>query len=324
MRRRWPLWQRILFAAEAAALLPFYLLAVALPLDVGSAVGGAIARVIGPRLPISRRARHTIRLAFPDACDQEVERILTGMYDNYGRVVFEYPHIKEFWDEQLYRQIEAEGGIDGWRPRIESGEMETLQSKRIEVVGLRNYLDMYYHDGPVVIFSAHLGNFEIMPLWTSRVGMPAAVLFRTPNNPYVARLIEFIRRGNGELIPKGLDGALRTTKVLEAGGRLGMLVDQKQNRGIEVPFFGLPAMTATAAAKLALRYDAPIHGAWVERTGGAYFRIHITPALERPAGGTEAERIRALTARMNEEIEQWVRQAPEQWLWLHQRWPKGL
>lgn len=324
MRRNWPLWQWILFALEAAALLPFYLLAVALPLDIGSAVGGAIARTVGPRLPISRKARHTIRLAFPDASDEEVERILVGMYDNYGRVVFEYPHIRAFWDEELYRQIESEGGIDGLRQRIESGEVETLRGKRIEAHGLRHYVAMYYHDGPVVVVSAHLGNFEIMPLWTARVGMPAAVLFRTPNNPFVARLIAFIRRGSGELIPKGLDGALRTTKVLEAGGRLGMLVDQKQNRGIEVPFFGLPAKTGTAAAKLALRYDAPLYGAWVERTRGAHFRIHITPPIEKPTEGTEAERIRAMTIKINEELERWVRQAPEQWLWLHQRWPKGL
>ncbi len=324
MRRIWPLRQRILFALEAAGLLPFYLLALALPLDIGSSMGGAIARALGPRLPMSRTARHGIRLAFPEASDAEVERILRGMYDNYGRMVFEYPHIKAFWDDDLYAQVEAMGGLDALRHRSEAGEKITLEGRRIEVAGVENYLAMLYHDGPVVVFSAHLGNFEIMPLWSARIGMPVAVVVRVPNNPIVARLIGFIRRGHGELLPKGLDGAIRTKKIMESGGRIGMLVDQKQNRGIEVPFFGLPAMTPTAAAKLAIRYDCPIYGAWVERTRGAHFRVHITPALEKPSDGTEPERIRELTARVNEEMEKWIRQAPEQWLWLHRRWPKTL
>lgn len=324
MRRRWPLRQRILFVLEAAGLLPFYLLALALPLDLGSAVGGAIARAIGPRLPMSRTARHGIRLAFPEASDEEVERILTGMYDNYGRMVFEYPHIKAFWDDALYDRVEAEGGLDALKRRADAGETITLKGKRIEAVGVENYLAMYYHEGPVVIFSAHLGNWEIMPLWSAKIGMPVSAVVRVPNNPIAARLIQFIRRGHGELVPKGLDGALRTTKIMDEGGRLGMQVDQKQNRGIEVPFFGLPAMTPTAVAKLAIRYDCPLHGAWVERTQGAHFRVHVTPALDKPGQGSEADRIRALTIRVNEELEAWIRQVPEQWLWLHRRWPKTL
>jgi len=324
MRRTWPLRQRILFALEAAGLLPFYLLALALPLDVGSAVGGAIARTLGPRLPMSRTARHGIRLAFPDAPDAEVERILAGMYDNYGRMVFEYPHIKSFWDDDLYDQVEALGGLDALRRCAEAGEAITLKGKRIEAEGVENYLAMLYRDGPLVLFSAHLGNFEIMPLWSARIGMPVAVVVRVPNNPIVARLIAFIRRGHGELVPKGLEGSVRTKQIMESGGRIGMLVDQKQNRGVEVPFFGLPAMTPTAVAKLAIRYDCPLHGAWVERTQGARFRIHVTPAMEKPSEGTEQERVRELTARVNEELERWIRQAPEQWLWLHRRWPKTL
>lgn len=324
MRRKWPLRQWLLFVLEAAAVYPLYAVARLIPLDLGSALGGAIARTVGPRLPMSRAARHTIRLAFPDADAAEVERILVGMYDNYGRVAFEYPHIRQFWEPELLRRVEAEGGFEALRRRVEAGETLTVRGRRIEGVGVENIVRMYFHEGPLVVFCAHLGNFEIMPQWAARLGMPIAALVRVPNNPLVARLIAFIRRGAGELIPKGLEGAVRTGQIMEAGGRLGMLVDQKQNRGIEVPFFGLPAMTSTAAAKLAVRYGCPLFGAWVERTHGAHFRVHVTPPLAMPSEGSADERIRALTIRINEELETWIRQAPEQWLWLHRRWPKTL
>jgi len=100
-----------------------------------------------------------------------------------------------------------------------------------------------------------------------------------------------------------------------------MMVDQKMNDGIPVPFFGRDVMTAPALAELALRYDCPVVPARVERLKGAYFRLLIYPPLELVKTGDRQADVAANMAQVNAILEQWIRDTPEQWLWLHNRWP---
>jgi KDO2-lipid IV(A) lauroyltransferase len=109
---------------------------------------------------------------------------------------------------------------------------------------------------------------------------------------------------------------------MEKGGRLGMLVDVKENKGVALPFFGRPAMTGTALATLALRYDAIVLGVYTERLGGDRSRITLEPPLDLPRAGNDAADVRAIMAAINARVEAWVRVRPDQWLWLHKRWPR--
>ena len=107
-----------------------------------------------------------------------------------------------------------------------------------------------------------------------------------------------------------------------AGGEIGMLVDQKMTDGIAVPFFGRDAMTAPALAQFALKYDAPIVPIRAERLDGAHFRVTFYPALEVTKTGNRHDDIQAIMTDVNATMESWIRERPEQWLWLHRRWPK--
>jgi KDO2-lipid IV(A) lauroyltransferase len=100
-----------------------------------------------------------------------------------------------------------------------------------------------------------------------------------------------------------------------------MLVDQKMNDGITVPFFGRPAMTAPAIARLGLRFQCPLLPIRVERLQGARFRLTVLPALDIVDTGDAAADVLSTMTRVNAVIESWVRARPEQWLWLHRRWP---
>ncbi len=100
-----------------------------------------------------------------------------------------------------------------------------------------------------------------------------------------------------------------------------MLVDQKLNEGILVPFFGRPAMTATALALLALRFDCDVLPARVERPPGARFRLTVFPPLALPRSGDDGADVAALTTTVTAVIESWIRERPEEWLWIHRRWP---
>jgi KDO2-lipid IV(A) lauroyltransferase len=101
-----------------------------------------------------------------------------------------------------------------------------------------------------------------------------------------------------------------------------MLVDQKLNDGIAVPFFGRDAMTAPALARLARRYDCIVVPVRVVRLGGAHFRLICDPPLKVPKTADAQADALALMTEVNATIERWIRARPEQWFWLHRRWPE--
>jgi KDO2-lipid IV(A) lauroyltransferase len=266
-----------------------------LPLDRASALGGSLARRIGPVLGITKRARLNLAAALPELSTPETEAIVRGMWDNLGRVAAEYPHLRAI-------RVFEPGG------RIETSGFEHVD--RARAAGRR-----------MIFFSGHLANWEIAALAAGQYGIDIAQVYRAANNPLVDRLVARLRGELGELIPKGALGSRRAVAALRRGGHLSMLVDQKLNDGIAVPFFGRPAMTAPALALLALHYDCDVLPARVERLGGARFRLTIHPPLPLPKSGDRATDAAALMAAVNRTLEGWIRERPEQWFWLHRRWP---
>ena len=291
------LWRKFLLTALEAALsnLVYYFFAV-FPIDLASAVGGWLGRTVGPKLKVNRYAVQNLKRAFPEKAEAEIAGIVHAMWDNLGRVVAEYPHLQKL---KLY-----EGG------------------GRIEVVGAEN-VDLLRDDGkPGIFFSAHIGNWELVSMTATQRGLPLTRIYRAPNNPLADRLIRRARRHiTGELLPKGAEGARRAIEIMRNGGHLGMMVDQKMNDGIAVPFFGRDAMTAPALARIALKFHCPVVPAKVERTHGAHFSISVLPPLELPATGDRQADVKAGMTLVNRIIEGWIRESPEQWLWVHRRWP---
>jgi KDO2-lipid IV(A) lauroyltransferase len=101
-----------------------------------------------------------------------------------------------------------------------------------------------------------------------------------------------------------------------------MLVDQKMNDGVPIPFFGRDAMTAPAVAQFATRFKCPLVPARVERLNGANFRVTVYPPMEFPHTEDGHGDNRLLLIRINEVLESWIRERPDQWLWVHRRWPE--
>lgn len=283
-------WTEGLFARLAFA---FFRL---LPLDAASALGGALARAIGPRLGISKRARLNLRRAMPDLSEAEITRIVRGMWDNLGRVVAEYPHLDAF-------KVYEPGG-------------------RVTVEGVREVIDARETETRFIFFSAHFGNWEIATLAATQAGFDVLAIYRAPNNPFVDELINEARSiSGGELVPKGSTAGRRAVSALAEGKHICMLVDQKMNDGIPVPFFARDAMTTPALARLALRYNCVVLPCRVERVRGATFRLVADPPIPLPRTGDVQADIMTLMTAVNATVEGWIRQRPEQWFWLHRRWP---
>jgi Kdo2-lipid IVA lauroyltransferase/acyltransferase len=280
---------------EAWGAALFFAVMRALPLDAASGFGGAVARWIGPRLGISNRARRNLRAAIPELSTAEIEAIVRGMWDNFGRVAAEYPHLRNI------RMFPSDG--------------------RVKIEGIE-YLDRALAAGrPIILFGGHLANFEIGPQAAGQYGLDIARIYRAANNPLVDKIIAGFRRDDGEYIPKGAIASRRAVAVLRRGGHLGLLADQKLNEGIAVPFFGRPAMTAPALALLALRFNCTVLPARVERLRGARFRLTLHPPLVLPKTGNRDADVAAVMTAVNVTLEGWIRQRPEQWFWLHSRWP---
>ena len=285
-----------LHLAEAALLAAAMAAFGCLPVDLASRLGGHIGRLIGPRLGVSRRALRNLRAAMPENSEAENRRILGGMWDNLGRAAGEYPH--------LARICAAASG-------------------RVEIVNGEAVGALLAGAKPAIVFGGHFSNWEVGPATIHRLmGQSLLSVYRAANNPWVDRLLRQHLRAR-HAVSKGAKGGRDLLRHLHRGGHIAMLVDQKQNDGIAVPFFGRDAMTAPAIARLGLHFDCPIVPIRVERIGGARFRLTIMAAIEPARTGDAARDVLATMTRVNAVIEDWVRARPEQWLWLHRRWPES-
>jgi KDO2-lipid IV(A) lauroyltransferase len=293
-----PIAMRAIYALEYVLFLGIMGLFTALGLRRASDLGGWLARTLGPRIPVTRRARRNLTAALPAMSEQERETCIRDMWDNLGRTFAEYAYLGHF-------------SANGDDPRI-------------IIVGKENAKAAIAKGRGGLFVSGHCGNWELMPPCIRDLGLKGTLVYRPPNNPYVDEWIARQRRhGLPTLAAKGGDGARAIIRTLKEGGFLAMLVDQKMNNGISVPFFGREAMTPTGAPSLALRHDAPIVPAWCERLPGQRFRVTIYPEIPRPNTGDKDKDVYEYALALNRFLETRIRENPMNWLWLHNRWPKG-
>ncbi len=275
----------------------------AMPLETAANLSARLWRLIAPWQRRHRRALDNLAIAFPEKTPQEREAIALAMWDNLGRVMAE--------TMQIDRLIKDRGRID-------------IVNK--EVFG--RYRDKL---GPAIGVSLHMGNWELA-IWPLTVaGANPAAVYRNVNNPYVDRYLRDQRR---DLYPSGLFGrgkiegsaeeAQRTARLImdfvRKGGRLGLVCDLYDRRGLAVPFFGKPARSVAIPAMIARRVGARIWMARCLRIGKASrFKIEIKE-LKIPRTQNASDDVLWVTTEMQKQFEAWIREAPEQWMWSNRRW----
>lgn len=277
------------YLIEAGLVHAFIFLFSIMPLDMASGLGGWIGRTIGSRLASNRKALRNLKLAFPEYSEAQYRNIIRGMWDNLGRTFAEYPHL------------------------------EQISHERTEAIGAEYLKPIVEESKACVLFTGHIANWETPAAYARVLGIDLDLVYRAPNNPYVDRLLQKYRGLNGKLkmYPKSSQGMRDIFSALKKNRRVGILIDQKYNQGVAMPFFGHPAMTSPAFAQLAQRFDCPLHAAYAERLQGANFRLTIYPQMN-----TRDREINDIVTEANLLLEGWIRARPEQWLWLHRRWGK--
>jgi len=263
---------------------------------------GALMRRFGPLLPEHRVGRENLHAAFPEKSATEIEGILAGVWDNLGRIAVEFAHLDEFC-------------IEGTGPQ--TADVVTHPPGMAE-----RYWRMMANDKPMLGFAAHLANWELPAVVAKVLVERSAVLYRRPNIRPISNLIVKMRAPlMGELIPTGLDAPVKMARLVQSGTHVGMLVDQHFSKGVDVIFFGRRCRANPLIALIARQTECPIHGLRVVRKpDGNSFYAEITDPIEPVRDAQGKIDVTSTMQVVTSVVEGWVREFPEQWLWLHRRW----
>jgi KDO2-lipid IV(A) lauroyltransferase len=262
---------------------------------------GRITRLIGPLTREQSTARANLTAAFPEKSNAEIETILAGVWDNLGRLGAEFAHLDHIWEH------------DPAHP----------ENSRIEILPRTHELFAQLRlDGkPALIFAGHLGNWELPAVAAVAHGLNAAILFRRPNSASANRIIEEIRAVKmGSLIPAGRDAPLRLADALQKGQHVAILVDQWFTNGVEVNFFGRKTKANPTLARLLRQIECPIHGVRIIRLPGHRFRAELSEEVPPVRDANGQIDIQGTMQAITSVVEGWIREYPDQWLWLHRRW----
>jgi len=223
--------------------------------------------------------------------------IINAMWSNIGRTFAEYAFLKNFkFDKTNFSHIKING---------------------------TNYLEQIKKNNePVIFYSGHFANFELMAMELDKFGIKAAAIYRPLNNFLLNPIMEYLRRKYicPNQIPKGRMGMREIISRVKDGCSIALMVDQRVGEGLRIPFFNKPAHTTTVPAQLALKYNCRLVPIFLERKEGINFEMTVHEPYEIQKTGDADRDTKSITLKINQLIEKMIIKNPTQWLWPHNRW----
>ena len=256
-------------------------------------------REFGPFVREHTLAAENLAAAFPEKTPEERARILSGAWDNLARSTIDYAFMKDL--------------VAAFDPERPTGGV-------IEHVGIENAYRIRDQGKPGIIFGAHCGNWEIGAAIGRRLGVPITALYRPPRNPFVAAELEHRRYFVEKLVTSGRGAAFQVAGALMRGSHIGVIVDQRISEGTLMPFFGRPSYSNPIVGLLVRHFECPVYGVRsIRRPGGRLF-TEMTPPLELPRDAKGRIDADATNRLIHGVVESWIREHPDHWLWMHDRW----
>jgi KDO2-lipid IV(A) lauroyltransferase len=278
--------KRIQHILELIIICTFFLLFLLLPIKAASKLGGLIGRLIGFLLIRRNKvAIININIAFPDKSDTEKHQIILNMWDNLGRILGEMPHWYFMSKTAILRMIEIEGEIP--------------------------------NDRPLILLTGHYGNWELISQFLPSIGLYSASIYKSLNNQYIDFLLKLIRSAKGATLFTKNSGLKQAIRRLHQGGCFGMLIDQRFDNGIKIPFFNQTSQTMDLPARLAVENKIPIYMIKMMRLKSIKYKAEFIKIKE-------SQDSKQIMCEVNNTLENWIKERPEQWFWIHRRWDKNL
>jgi KDO2-lipid IV(A) lauroyltransferase len=239
--------------------------------------------------PARSRFDREAKRIFPDMTRSARMKIGQNMGRHMGRTLFELYHDAEF--QTQYRKFRVSG------PGLEAVKKAQAGGKG------------------AIIVSGHFGQWEAIRAVLKMNGMESGAIIHTHKNPHYARRIRAgIEAGGKPILSTGRAGTMSLVRHLRSGGIISILMDEKYQEGVRLPFLGLDALTSLSAAQLALKYDVPLIPAYGIRIedGDA-----VQVVFEAPIPPTDSI---TMTRTFNDSLSTRILAAPDQWYWLLRRW----
>jgi len=262
-----------------------------------SNLGSIIGRYIGPLFRSKNIIKQNLKIGLGDIDTKTQSEIINSMWSNIGRTFAEYIFLKDFkFNKTNFDHIKING---------------------------TDYLDQIKKENePVIFFSAHLANFELMAMELDKSGIKCAAIYRPLNNFFLNPLMEYLRMKYicPTQIPKGRIGMREIINRVRDGYSIALMVDQRVGEGPRVPFFNKPAHTTTIPAQLALKYNCKLVPIFIERKNSINFEVTIDEPYKIEKTGNDEVDIKNITIKINKIIEKMITKNPKQWIWSHNRW----
>ena len=286
----------IRYFLEFILVIFFFLVFKIIGLKLSSDLGEIIGKYFGPLFRKKTIAKKNILIAFPDLNEKSINEMIERMWKNIGRIFGEYIHINKF------------SIID--------------QKKKIVFTNKNNIEILKKNNKPIVFFSGHFANFELMAKCLQELGFNIGAIYRPLNNIFLNPIMEFIRKKYicPIQIEKGSNGTKKLIKHISNNNPLALMVDQRLSSSIRVPFFDQPATTTITPAQLAIKYDALLVPVFLKRLEKTNFEFFIEEPLITNQTNDYDKDIFNITQIMNIKIEEFIKRDPAHWLWSHDRW----
>jgi KDO2-lipid IV(A) lauroyltransferase len=287
----------IRYFLEFILVIFFFLIFKIIGLKLSSNLGEIIGKYFGPLFRKKIIAKKNILIAFPNLSEKSIDEMIDHMWKNIGRIFGEYIHINKF-------------------------SIIDEKKNKIVFVNKKNLEILKKNTKPIVFFSGHFANFELMAKCLQELGFNIGAIYRPLNNIFLNPIMEFIRKEYicRIQIEKGSAGTKKLIKHISTNNPLALMIDQRLSSSIRVPFFNKPATTTTTPAQLAIKYNALIVPVFFKRLEKTNFEFFIEDPLTIKRTNDYNKDIFNITQIMNKKIEEFIKRDPSHWLWSHDRW----
>ena len=287
----------IRYFLEFILVIFFFLVFKIIGLKLSSDLGEIIGKYFGHLFRKKTIAKKNILIAFPNFNEKSINEMIDRMWKNIGRIFGEYIHINKF-------------------SIIDNSKKKIVFTNRDDAEILKK------NNKPIVFFSGHFANFELMAKCLQELGFDIGAIYRPLNNIFLNPIMEFIRKKYicPIQIEKGSNGTKKLIKHISTNNPLALMIDQRLSSSIRVPFFNQPATTTTTPAQLAIKYDALLVPVFLKRLEKTNFEFFIEEPLITNRTNDYDKDIFNITQIMNIKIEEFIKRDPAHWLWSHDRW----
>ena len=247
--------------------------------------------LVGPYIKSKKIINRNLNIYNENLSSSDKKKIIKNMWKNYGKTFIEYIFLNKFRKNNYH----------------------------INLIGEENLLQVSQNQKPVIFISGHFANFELMSMEITKHNISLATIYRPLNNIFLNPFMEYLRKKYvcKNQIKKGLSGVKQAMEYINKNYSIALMIDQRVGESERLNLFGKQAHTTTMPAQLSIKFNLDIIPVFIKRKLNDQFLIEFK---EKISPKIYKNNKREITEKLNQVLEQMIRDNPDQWIWSHDRW----